>query len=171
MPEARRARLERTLVVLLLIALSVVVAGDASAGALDVIRRDESIRIAYREDARPFSYKDNNGKPAGYMVDLCRAVAKKLSQQLKLSQLKVVYVPVTAADRFETIQQGNADLLCEATSATLARRTLVDFSIATYVGGTSLMIRAGGPRDLKGMAGARSACSAARPRNRRCAMR
>jgi ABC-type amino acid transport substrate-binding protein len=67
--------------------------------------------------------------------------------------LKLVYVPVTAANRFETIQQNKADLLCEATSATLARRELVDFSIATYVGGTSLMIPKDGPRDLKSMAG------------------
>jgi len=62
-------------------------------------------------------------------------------------------VPVTAANRFETIQQNKADLLCEATSATLARRELVDFSIATYVGGTSLMIPKDGPRDLKAMGG------------------
>jgi hypothetical protein len=28
--------------------------------------QDEIIRLAYREDAPPFSYKDNIGKPAGY---------------------------------------------------------------------------------------------------------
>jgi polar amino acid transport system substrate-binding protein/glutamate/aspartate transport system substrate-binding protein len=80
-------------------------------------------------------------------------VAKKLGQQLQTSSLKIVYVPVTSTNRFETIQQNKADLLCEATSATLARRELVDFSIATYVGGTSLMIRKDGPRDLKAMGG------------------
>jgi polar amino acid transport system substrate-binding protein/glutamate/aspartate transport system substrate-binding protein len=128
-------------------------AAEASAGTIDLIRKDKAVRIAYREDARPFSYKDSNGQPAGYMVDLCRAVAKKVGQQLNTSSLKIVYVPVTAADRFETIQQNKADLLCEATSATLARRELVDFSIATYVGGTSLMIRRDGPRDLKAMGG------------------
>jgi ABC-type amino acid transport substrate-binding protein len=134
-------------------ALAGIGAAEAAAGTLDLIRKDKAVRIAYREDARPFSYKDGNGQPAGYMVDLCRAVAKKVSQQLKTSSLKIVYVPVTAANRFETIQQSKADLLCEATSATLARRELVDFSIATYVGGTSLMIRKDGPRDLKAMGG------------------
>jgi polar amino acid transport system substrate-binding protein/glutamate/aspartate transport system substrate-binding protein len=152
MPVARRAKLEGTLIFMVLIALAMA-ARDASAGTLDLIQRDGSIRIAYREDARPFSYRNADDKPAGYMVDLCRAVATKLSQQLEGSPLKVVYVPVTAANRFETVQQGNADLLCEATSATLARRKLVDFSIATYVGGTSLMIRADGPRNLEGFAG------------------
>jgi ABC-type amino acid transport substrate-binding protein len=150
---ARRAGPRRMPALALLIALASIVAGEAAAGTLDLIRKDKAIRIAYREDARPFSYKDGNGQPAGYMVDLCRAVAKNVAKQLQTSSLKIVYVPVTAADRFETIQQNKADLLCEATSATLARRELVDFSIATYVGGTSLMIRRDGPRDLKGMAG------------------
>src|SRR5262245_39338669 len=87
------------------------------------------------------------------MVDLCRAVAKKLTQQLQLPSLSVVYVPVTAANRFEVIAKNNADLLCEPTSATLSRRELVDFSSSTYVDGASLMIRADGPRDLQGLAG------------------
>jgi ABC-type amino acid transport substrate-binding protein len=150
---ARRTRPQRMLTLLVLTALASIVAGEAAAGTLDLIRKDKAVRIAYREDARPFSYKDSNGQPAGYMVDLCRAVAKNVAKQLQTSSLKIVYVPVTAADRFETIQQNKADLLCEATSATLARRELVDFSIATYVGGASLMIRTDGPRDLKAMGG------------------
>ena len=150
---ARRTRPQRMLALMVLTALAGIGAAEASAGTLDLIRKDKAVRIAYREDARPFSYKDSNGQPAGYMVDLCRAVAKKVGQQLQTSSLKIVYVPVTAADRFETIQQNKADLLCEATSATLARRELVDFSIATYVGGTSLMIRRDGPRDLQAMGG------------------
>jgi ABC-type amino acid transport substrate-binding protein len=137
-------------------ALSVTVgvfAGTASAGALERIGQDKGIRIAYRDDAPPFSYKDKIGEPVGFMVDLCREVAKKLADQLRLTSLNVTYVPVTAADRFEAIQGQKADLLCEPTSATLSRRELVDFSIPTFVDGASLMIRADGPHDLKAMAG------------------
>lgn len=130
-----------------------VLAGPAAAGVVDRINQDKSIRIAYREDAPPFSAKDKIGEPVGFMVDLCRAVAAKLAEQLKLGSLNVTYVPVTAADRFEAIRQQKADLLCEPTSATLARRELVDFSIPTFVDGASLMIRADAPRDLKGLAG------------------
>lgn len=128
--------------------------GDAaSAGTLDRIGQNKTIRIAYREDARPFSYKDQIGEPAGFMVDLCREVAKKLAKELNLTPLNVTYVAVTAADRFEAIRQQKADLLCEPTSATLSRRELVDFSIATFVDGASLMIRADGPHDLRAMSG------------------
>src|SRR5438309_9485304 len=101
--------------------------GTASAGVLDRIGQEKAIRIAYREDAPPFSFKDKIGEPAGFMVDLCRAVAKKMAEERNLAALSVVYVPVTAADRFEAITQQKADLLCEPTSATLSRRQLVDF--------------------------------------------
>jgi len=128
-------------------------ADEAPGGVLAKIRQDQTIRIAYREDAPPFSYKDTLGEPAGLMVDLCKAVAQKLTTQLALPSLRVAYVPVTAADRFETIQQRKADLLCEATSVTLSRREVVGFSVDTFVDGASLMIRPDGPRDLQALAG------------------
>ena len=127
--------------------------GVGSAGTLDRIKQEKAIRIAYREDAPPFSSKDKLGEPAGFMVDLCRAVAKKLAEQLNLPGLNAVYVPVTAADRFEAIAQQKADLLCEPTSVTLSRRELVDFSIPTFLDGASLMVRADGPKNLRDLAG------------------
>jgi ABC-type amino acid transport substrate-binding protein len=149
----RKRRLRPLAVTTLLITIGIALAGEASAGTVDRIRQDKTIRIAYRQDAPPFSYKDNLGEPAGYMVDLCRAVAKKLTQQLGVSSLNVVYVPVTASNRFDAIQQNKADMLCEPTSATLSRRKLVDFSIPTFVDGASIIIRADGPHDLQGLAG------------------
>ena len=127
--------------------------GVASAGTLDRIEQEKAIRIAYREDAPPFSSKDKIGEPAGFMVDLCRAVAKKLAEQLHLPALNAVYVPVTATDRFEAIAQQKADLLCEPTSVTLSRRELVDFSIPTFLDGAGLMVRADGPKNLRDLAG------------------
>ena len=125
----------------------------AGAGTVDRIKQEHAIRIAYREDAPPFSYKDKIGEPTGFMVDLCKEVAKKLAEQFNLPSLTVSYVPVTAADRFEAITQQKADLLCEPTSATLSRREQVDFSIATFVDGAGLLVRANGPKDLRAMAG------------------
>lgn len=148
----KRAFANAPLVAVLIITAGTLI-GTASAGTLDRIGQDKSIRIAYRDDAPPFSYKDKIGEPVGFMVDLCREVAKKLSDQLHVTALNVTYVPVTATDRFEAIRQQKADLLCEPTSATLSRRELVDFSIPTFVDGASLMIRADGPHDLKALAG------------------
>ena len=146
-------RLTATRLARLLVLNAIVVPGMASAGTLDRIRQEKTLRIAYRADARPFSYKDDTGEPAGFMVDLCREVARKLPQQLNLPSLSVTYVTVTAADRFDAIQQNKADLLCEPTSATLSRREQVDFSITTFVDGASLMIGPEGPRNLQSLAG------------------
>ena len=60
---------------------------------------------------------------------------------------------MTSTDRFEAIRQQKADLLCEATTAMLSRREIVDFSIATFVDGASLLIRTDGPQSLQAMAG------------------
>ena len=137
----------------LLLAGGAASAGAASAGTLDHIAQTKSLRIAYRDDAPPFSYAGKDGKAAGYMVDLCRAVAKQLAAQLKLPALNLVYVPVTAVDRFEAISEGKADLLCEPTTQTLSRRAEVDFSIPTFVDGAGLLIRKDGPHSLKQLAG------------------
>jgi polar amino acid transport system substrate-binding protein/glutamate/aspartate transport system substrate-binding protein len=95
-------------------------ASDAAAGTLDRLRQDKTLRIAYRQDAPPFSFQTGSAEPEGYIVDICRAVGKSLTQQLALPSLNIVYVPVTVTDRFAAIQQGKADLLCEATTATLS---------------------------------------------------
>jgi ABC-type amino acid transport substrate-binding protein len=135
------------------IAALLVTIGGASADTLDRIAQEKAIRIAYREDAPPFSYKDKIGEPSGFMVDLCRAVAKHLADQRSLPSLNVAYVPVTAADRFEAIAQQKADLLCEPTSVTLSRREQVDFSIPTFLDGAGLMVRSDGPKNLRDLAG------------------
>ena len=74
-------------------------AGAAPAATLDRVRQEKTIRLAVRADAPPFSYRAEGGEPAGFMVDLCRAVATGLAGQLNLDELKVEFVPVTAENR------------------------------------------------------------------------
>ena len=136
------------------LATTAIGAGDATAaGTLDRLRQDKTLRIAYRPDAPPFSFQTGSAEPQGFIVDICRAVAKSLTQQLQLPSLNIVYVPVTAEDRFDAIRDQKADLLCEATTATLTRRETVDFSLPTFVDGASLLIRTDGPQSLQAMAG------------------
>jgi len=137
----------------LLLAVGILLADGASAGTIDRIRQTSSVRIAYREDAPPFSVKGIGGEPAGFIVDLCRAVVANLGHQLGLPDLKPVYVAVTSTNRFDAIQQGQADLLCEPTTETLDRRKRVDFSIPTFVDGAGLLIRRGGPTSFSELAG------------------
>jgi len=127
--------------------------GTVFAGAIDTIRANQTIRIAYRDDAPPFSYKKaSDTEPAGFMINLCRAVVKNISEQLGVPSLKVTYVAVTAANRFDTIRKNDADLLCEATSITLSRRKLVDFSIPTFVDGAGIVTTVTDLHELKDLA-------------------
>jgi len=143
----------RRLKALSLAAGAVLALGSADAATLDTVRQDKALRIAFREDAPPFSFTDDAGLPAGFTIDLCRSVAKHIGEQLNINDLKINYVLVTAENRFEAIENGNADLLCEPTSETLARREKVDFSIPTFVDGASLLVGGDGPGDFSALSG------------------
>ena len=47
----------------------------AEAATLDRVRDTGTFRIGYRADAKPYSFRNENGQPAGYIVDLCIEVA------------------------------------------------------------------------------------------------
>lgn len=136
-----------------LLAVASLASEASAAGALDRIKKEQTVRIAFREDAPPFSMKGPGAEPVGLIVNLCQAVVADMAKQLNLPGLKVAYVPATSTNRFEAIQKNKADILCEATSATLARRKIVDFSLSTFVDGASLMIRADGPKSFAELAG------------------
>ena len=121
----------------------------AAAGALDRIRQAGKIALGFRADARPFSYKDESGKAAGYSIALCEKVADDVKTELGLSALTVEWVPVTLEDRFQAVQQGKVDLLCGADTATLTRRKDVSFSIPIFPSGIGAILRADAPAQLR----------------------
>ncbi|HMB76390.1 MAG TPA: amino acid ABC transporter substrate-binding protein [Kiloniellaceae bacterium] len=137
----------------LLVSLLVAWSPPVSAGVLERAMETGSLTVGYREDAAPYSYLNAIGEPAGYTVELCRAVADKIQEDLGLESLTLNYVAVSAEDRFANVITGDIDLLCGATTATLKRRELVDFSIPTFIDGASVLYRTDGPGHLKDMAG------------------
>lgn len=142
----------RILVFAFVLAATVSVSG-AQAATLDRIRDTGILNIGYREDAAPFSFKNALDEPAGYSVDLCRAIAVDFKRQLGLEAISIRYVPVSAENRFEAVQRGRVDLLCGAATATLARRELVDFSLPIFIDGASVMYRSDGPSKFSELVG------------------
>lgn len=136
-----------------IVAVTLLVPVSVAAQTLERIRDSGVLKIGYREDAAPYSYENAIGEPAGYSVALCQAVATDIASQLGLSELAVDYVPVSTEDRFSAIQEGRIDLLCGASTATLARRKLVDFSLPTFIDGGGVLLRGDGPEDFAGLAG------------------
>jgi ABC-type amino acid transport substrate-binding protein len=131
-----------------------------STGALanDVLSRVQhsgTLRLGFRSDAPPYSFRAAGGTPAGYMVDICREIADNVKKATKAAQLKVEFVEVTAAERLEAVRDRKVDLLCDPTSVTMARREIVDFSLPTIIDGASLLYRADGPSNLADFDGKR----------------
>ncbi|SCK23425.1 glutamate/aspartate transport system substrate-binding protein [Variovorax sp. HW608] len=101
------------------------------------ISQTQTIRLGFREDAKPFAFKGPDGAPAGYSVELCKRVVTSLKSQLNLAKLDVQWVPVTVASRMPAVMDGTVDLECGSTSRTLGRERQVDFSNTIWVEGAS----------------------------------
>ena len=112
-------------------------------GTLKKIKSTNTITLGYREDARPFAFVGDDGKPAGYSVDLCTRIAADVAKQLALPNLQVKWVKVTLANRIESVVKGTVDLECGATTASLSRQEQVDFSLMTFIDGGSLLVTDG----------------------------
>ena len=138
---------------LLLCTLALFSAAAATAETLERIRDSGTLKLGYRQDAAPFSFADSEGLPAGYSLALCEVVAKAVRSHLQREDIKVVYVLVTAETRFDAVQSGEIDLLCGASSITLERRKQVDFSLLTFVTGSSVLYRKDGPANFLDLVG------------------
>ena len=131
----------RSLTLLLTIAL---LAGPALAadpeGTLKKIKRTNTITLGHRESSRPFSFVGDDGKPAGYSVDLCTRVASGVGKELALPNLQVKWVKLTVENRMQMVANGTVDLECGSTTASLSRQEQVDFSNLTFADGGSLLV-------------------------------
>jgi len=127
-------------------------------GTLKKIKSTNTITLGYREDARPFAYLGDDGKPAGYSVELCSRIAGSIAKELSLPTLQVKWVKVTIANRIQSVVNGTVDLECGSTTQSLSRQEQVDFSLMTFIDGGSLLVTdASGIRGISTLSGKRVA--------------
>lgn len=127
-------------------------------GTLKKIKASNTITLGYREDARPFAFVGDDGKPAGYSVELCTRIAASVARELGLFNLQTKWVKVTPENRIQSVANGTVDLECGSTTASLSRQEQVDFSLMTFVDGGSLLVTdASGIRGLSTIGGKRVA--------------
>ncbi len=112
---------------------------SVAADTLADIKKSGVFKIAYRDDIPPFSSLDENGSPQGFSIDLCNIIAKKVRERVGASDLKIEYVRVTALNRLEAVEKGDAHIECGATTTTFSRQEIVDFSNLIYMSGTNLL--------------------------------
>lgn len=109
-------------------------------GTLRKIKTSGTITMGYREASRPFSFVGDDGKPAGYSVDLCTRVAESIGAELGVPKLQSRWVKVTVADRMTAVAKGTIDLECGSTTMSLSRQQEVDFSLMTFIDGGSMLV-------------------------------
>jgi len=107
--------------------------GQELSGTLRKIKDSGTILIGHREASIPFSYFDKSDKAVGYAVDLCYRVAEALKAKLGLPKLEARLVPVTPANRIQSVLNGSVDMECGSTSNNLERQKVVTFSITYFV--------------------------------------
>jgi len=149
------------LIAVVLTLLSVTVASAQtqvpSTSRLKTIADTKTIKLAYRTDARPFSFVNEKNEPVGFTIDLCKLVVSSIERQLGVS-LKTEWVPVNVQTRFTTVASGKADMECGSSTVTLGRMKEVDFSNFIFVESTGMVVtRASNIRTFTDMAGKRIA--------------
>lgn len=74
------------------------------------IKSRGQINIGYRPVAPPFSMEDAAGKPTGYAVEFCNAIAAEMSS-LTGGVNRIKYIPVAVDQRIRLLREGSSDML------------------------------------------------------------
>src|ERR1700716_2974918 len=123
-----------------LIALAViVVAQSASAQTLKAVKDRGMLNCGANGTLAGFGLPDAQGNWTGLDVDLCRAIAAAIFNDVT----KVKFVPLSAKDRFTALQSGEVDVLVRNTTWTSSRDTSLglNFTGVNYYDGQGFLVR------------------------------
>jgi ABC-type amino acid transport substrate-binding protein len=109
---------------------------------LQKIRSTGVVTIGARQDALPFSYLDASKKPIGYGIEICNEIVARLKTEMKLAAVRVEYVPVTAASRWEIVRSGKADLECGLSVNNSERRKDAGYALPYFFAGLRILTKA-----------------------------
>ena len=119
--------------------LVVGLAGAASAGILDEVKKRGVLNCGANGQLPGFGLPDAQGNWTGLDVDFCRAIAAAIFNDAN----KVKFVALTAKDRFTALQTGDVDVLVRNTTWTLLRDTQLGLNATgiNYYDGQGFIIR------------------------------
>lgn len=130
---------------LLAVSLTVLLA-SAQADTLERVTDTGIFRIGFVPDAPPLSFVDSEGTAIGYSIDLCNHIAAEVQKHLGLTKMDIVYTPlVSMPERLDAVENGLIDIECGATTVTLSRRERVDFTLMTFITGSSVLSKTSAP--------------------------
>ena len=128
----------RWLAALALAVLSLGLTSAARGDTLTDVKQRGVLRCGVNGELPGLSYKDANGVWSGLDVDFCRAVAAAVLGHKD----KVDLVPISTANRFDVLNEGEIDLLSRNTTWTLSRDLDLEivFVATLYYDGQGFMV-------------------------------
>ncbi|MEV0729103.1 glutamate ABC transporter substrate-binding protein [Polymorphospora sp. NPDC050346] len=140
--------------------------GDTGAGSkefaagstMERLNKAQKIIVGTKFDQPGFGLKGLDGKPAGFDVEIGKAIASELG----IPEDKIEYIETPSAVREEVIEQSKADIVIATYTINPKRKERIDFAGPYYVAGQHIMVRADdssitGPDSFK--AGDKKVCS------------
>ncbi|MGB7258166.1 MAG: amino acid ABC transporter substrate-binding protein [Pseudolabrys sp.] len=114
-------------------------ASAASAQTLAAVKNRGTLNCGANGTLAGFGLPDAQGKWTGLDVDVCRAIAAAIFNDVN----KVKFVPLSAKDRFTALQSGEVDVLIRNTTWTSSRDTSLglNFTGVDYYDGQGFMVR------------------------------
>jgi len=125
--------------------LALALAGQATAGTLDDVKKRGKLIAGVKADFPPFGYVDSSGKNLGFDVDIAHLFAKALFDD----ENKVELVVVTSGNRIPFLQSGKIDIIIASVTVTDERRQVVEFSEPYFMSGGLLLVPKNSP--IKGV--------------------
>jgi len=111
-----------------------------TAAAPEGVKKSGKLTLGYYANARPFSYNDESGKPAGYAVELCQQVAGAAG-------VEIAWIVVAPDSRVAALRDGKVNVLCGEPDRLSARKDMA-FSIPIFQGGIGALLRKDAPAGL-----------------------
>ena len=108
---------------------------------VDRLKETGTITLGAPEASIPFAFLDQNQQAIGYTVDICKAVAKIVADDLGIKNLTIRHRATTSSTRLPLIQNGTIDLECGNTTNNAARKQQVEFAPTTFVSQVVLAAR------------------------------
>jgi ABC-type amino acid transport substrate-binding protein len=124
---------------------------QASPDSVAQVKARGKLLAGVKLDTPPFGFLDDSNNPAGFDLDLVRAVAAHIG-------VPVEFQKVTSVTRIPLLLSGNVDLIAASMTHTREREHTIDFSMTYYTGGQSLLVPKDSPiAGVDGLAGKRVA--------------
>ncbi|WP_189424051.1 amino acid ABC transporter substrate-binding protein [Devosia pacifica] len=114
-------------------------ASTSMAQTLDAVEENGYIQCGVTEGVPGFSFPDENNNWTGLEVDFCKAMAAAIFDDPEA----VRYTPLTSQVRFESLANGNIDVLSRTTTWTMSRDTDlgISFTGTMFYDGQGFMVR------------------------------